>query len=123
MLHRAEETPNSVAQPLLQTLPGGTQASVPANLHLTCPSARAYFNLKMSQRSSGLSKPNLFLTSCFVTHWSPSAPHHLAVPTEGHNPTRGKGQTCGTVWDNGLSRWRKYQKRLCHTWSGIFCVK
>lgn len=90
------------------------KASVPANLHrvnrqrlraaqrhkeeqavlrprfgdwwVTCPPGRAYFNVRMRQCSSGLSKPNLSLTS-----WSPSTPHHLAVPTEGHNLERYKG--------------------------------
>lgn len=85
--------------------------------------AHAYFNVKMSQCSSVLRKPNLFQNSCLVTHWSPRAACHLAVPTEGHNLAKNKGQTCGTGWVSGLAGWHKYQRRLYHTWSGIFCVK
>lgn len=44
-------------------------------------SAHAYFNIKMSQCSSGLSRPNSFLTSS-------SAPQHQAVPREEHNLER-----------------------------------
>lgn len=101
----------------------GSAQTLFGDWRVTCPSAHAYFNVKMSQCSSGLSKSNLFLTSCFVIHWSSSAPLHLAVPTEAHNLERNMGYTCGTGCDSDLAGWHKYRRRLCHTWSGIFCVK
>lgn len=128
-LHIAEDIPNSAAQPLLQTLPGSTQGKHPCLTacglagkgYESCAETRgrtgsaqtlfadslimwahAYFNVKMSQGSSGLKKPNLFQTSCLVTNpLEPKSCLSSSCPHRGAQSGKVQG---ADMWD-GLGQW------------------